>query len=276
MNLEKSTRINKIAKKFAGPLSRIICSQAIFKPARALDAYFNFLMGKGAGTGWSINHEISAALSLIGSRNPVVFDIGANIGSWSKLLSYQLPDSRVFMFEPSPDCQIEIRKLALPNATLIPMAAGEASGHAILHSSSETDGSASLHNRGDSYFQDRNYHDTQVNVTTIDDVMEQLSLNFVDFIKMDIEGHELFALRGAKKALEENRIGALSFEFGSGNINSRTYFRDFWSLLTDAGFQISRVTPSGRLVKIESYYEDMEYFRGVSNYIAEFTKVTQE
>jgi hypothetical protein len=94
-------------------------------------------------------------------------------------------------------------------------------------------------------------------------------LEFVDFLKMDIEGHELFALRGAETALKEHRIGALLFEFGGGNINSLTFFRQFWELLTSAGFRIWRITPGGKPVFIDEYYEDLEYFRGVSNYVAE-------
>jgi hypothetical protein len=55
-------------------------------------------------------------------------------------------------------------------------------------------------------------------------------------MKMDIEGHELFALRGAKRALARGVIRPLSFEFGTGNINSRTFFRDYWDLLTSVAW----------------------------------------
>ena len=86
---------------------------------------------------------------------------------------------------------------------------------------------------------------------------------------MDVEGHELFVLRGARQSLASRKIGALSFEFGCGNINSRTFFRDFWELLTGAGFSIWRITPSGKYLPVGDYYEDLEYFRGLANYVAE-------
>jgi hypothetical protein len=60
----------------------------------------------------------------------------------------------------------------------------------------------------------------------------------------------------------------MSFEFGGGNINSRTYFRDYWDLLTRHGYEIYRILPGGRRLQIVRYDEDMEYFRGVSNYVA--------
>jgi FkbM family methyltransferase len=180
----------------------------------------------------------------------------------------RVPRARVFVFEPAPSCQEHIRSLKLPNALLIPNAVGERPGKAQLHFSSALDGSASLHARGDSYFRGLDYKSIEVEVVTLDQVMEQHGIEFVDFVKMDIEGHELSALQGAAQALKAGRIGALSFEFGSGNINSRTFFRDFWNLLTAYNFKLWRVTPGGQLLLLEDYYEDCEYFRGVSNYVA--------
>jgi FkbM family methyltransferase len=236
-----------------------------------LDAYMNFLMGKGSGTGWDLAHETEIAASLIHRDVPVLFDVGANIGDWSKGMLARVPRARIFLFEPAPACQERIRSLNLPNALLIPNAVGERPGKTLLHFSSSLDGSASLHARGDSYFRGLDYKAMEVEVVTLDQVMEQHGIEFVDFVKMDIEGHEFSALQGAGQSLKARRIGALSFEFGSGNINSRTFFRDFWNLLTSYNFKLWRVTPAGRLLPIEDYYEDCEYFRGVSNYIAQPT-----
>lgn len=85
-------------------------------------------------------------------------------------------------------------------------------------------------------------------------------------MKMDIEGHELFALKGLCKSIEARRIGAMSFEFSSGNLNSHTCFRDFWKVLSSR-YSIFRVTPARRLIEIAGYYEDLEYFRGASNHV---------
>lgn len=269
MKLHKISLLNTLGKRFAAPLSRIVCSSPARTPSRAFDAYLNFLMGKGSGTGWDSQQEISAAAARIYREKPVIFDVGANVGDWSKSALETIPQAHIYMFEPSPECQLKIRGSGLSCERLIPCAVGAEIGTATLHSSSATDGSASLHARGDSYFSDRTYHEITVNVTTIDSMIESENLSFVDFVKFDIEGHELFALHGASKAFAAAKIGALSFEFGSGNINSRTFFRDFWNLLTSAGFRISRITPSGSCLLVSDYYEDLEYFRGVTNYTAE-------
>ena len=269
MQLYKQTLANKLAKSAAKPLSRIVCSRWLYKPARVADAYLNFLMGKGAGTGWDMAEEIRAAVARIRRPQPIVFDVGANVGNWSQALQQRIPNAKIYMFDPSPGCQAAIREKKLPGTVLIPYALGESTGGATYYSSSPTDGTASLHPRHDSPFQDFNYEATTVKVTTIDQVLEAEKIDFVDFMKMDIEGHESFALRGARGALAARKIGALSFEFGSSNVNSHTFFRDFWEILREAGFSISRITPAGKDVPLDDYYEDEEYFRGVTNYVAE-------
>lgn len=269
MQLHKAGALNSLGKTLARPLSRIACSRLFYNPSRMVNAYLNFLLGKGSGTGWDLKDEVCAAVAKIRRPQPVIFDVGANIGSWSKSVLRVFPGARVFIFEPSPWCRSIMEKVPeLAPATLIPCALGERTGTSSLHFSGPTDGSASLHERGDTYFMDRRYQVAEVQVITLDDVIESNELDFVDFVKMDIEGHEPFALRGAERSLAARRIGALTFEFGTGNINSRTFFREIWDLLTPE-FNIWRITPSGKSVFIDEYYEDMEYFRGVSNYVAE-------
>lgn len=99
-------------------------------------------------------------------------------------------------------------------------------------------------------------------------MIEKEGIQFVDFAKFDVEGAELSALHGGARTFSRKAIGALSIEFGSSNINSRTFFRDFWDFLTGYGFELFRVLPGGRTLRIEEYYEDLEHFRGVSNYVA--------
>lgn len=105
-------------------------------------------------------------------------------------------------------------------------------------------------------------------MTTIDEILMERGIELVDFAKMDLEGHELFALRGAAESLKHHRLRVLTFEFGTGNVNSRTFFRDFWGLLNGYGYRIERIYPGGKTAPVVEYYEDLEFFRGVTNYVA--------
>ena len=83
-------------------------------------------------------------------------------------------------------------------------------------------------------------------------------------IKMDVEGHELDVLKGGFKTLALAQV--VQFEFGGCNIDTRTFFQDFWYLLTEAGFQIHRISEGGP-IRISHYSEQEECFR-TTNYLA--------
>ncbi len=259
---------NQIGKTLARPLSQLVANPATEDLARLFEVYWCILLGKGAGTGWALDAEINAAKSVIKTPCPVIFDLGANKGEWSLLIHKVFPESRIFLFEPQPACQKMIMDKKIPNSELIPNAVSSERRVVQLYTIGETAGTASLHQRQDSFLENKIFTSIDVETITLDSVIENYDLAYIDFIKMDIEGHELDALKGATKSLEERKIKALSFEFGSGNINSRTFFRDFWNLLYPLKYRIYRILPSSRLMSIKEYYEDCEYFRGVTNYIA--------
>src|SRR5262245_24660231 len=181
MRLDRPSFVNKAGKSAARPLSRIVCSRLFRTPARLVDAYLNFLMGKGSGTGWDRISEIRAATARIRRPQPVVFDVGANVGHWTADLLAERPDARVFLFDPSPGCQAAIRARNLPGITIIPCAVGDHPGQADFYFSSDTDGSGSLHQRGDSPFRHRDYKSGRVEIRTLDEILNSFELDFVDF-----------------------------------------------------------------------------------------------
>jgi len=168
--------------------------------------------------------------------------------------------------EPAAECCKLLCEL--DDVELIEAAVSDHSGMTVLYTPGGGSGLASLHRREDSVVDSKSFEERQVPVKTIDEILEERGIEQVELLKMDLEGHELFALKGASAALRARRIRALTFEFGAANINSRTFFKDFWDLLTCDGYEIARIYPGGRTVPITEYYEDLEYFRGATNYVA--------
>ena len=151
---------------------------------------------------------------------------------------------------------------------LVKAAVGEKSGKATLYSPQRGSAYAALVPGRDGYVQKMQFSGEEVDVITIDEFLEAESIERVDFMKVDTEGNDLAVLRGARKSLEAKRVKALSFEFGSANVNSRSFFHDFWDLLHSVEYSIKRICPGGILAPLDEYYEDLEYFRGVSNCLA--------
>jgi FkbM family methyltransferase len=267
MKLHEQHFQRNMGRALAPVLSRLILACGLTGFVRKLIAFLNYTLGRGAGLGWQIDSEVAIAIDCIKNDNPVVFDVGANVGEWSHQYRARTAKGRLFMFEPQRFCQETIQQKHIPGAELIKAAVGKERGTLTLYSSSPIDGSASLHKREDSYFEDRTYSEQKVEVISLDQFIAERGITFVDFIKFDIEGHEWEALTGLKDSITNRKINAFAFEFGSANLNSRTCFRDFWNLLSP-NYSIFIVTPSGKLDPIPAYYEDLEYYRGATNFVA--------
>jgi FkbM family methyltransferase len=273
MNIQmgEETRLKRLAQWAAPPITRAVTSPLLYKPFRYALSYMHFLLGQGGG-GAILDWEVRAATRVIYRHPSVVIDGGANNGHWSQRLWERLPDAVTIQCEPLPECQRAIARLHIPNSRLVPCALGKEEGAATFYRSiSRGSGSSSMYKRNDTWGKGATFEEITVAVTTIDALMCQYEIEFIDFLKMDIEGHEWCALCGASSALKRRQIGALSFEFSCSDVNSRTFFRDFWELLTRHGYRVCRIVPGGRLLTIGEYYEDLEYFRGNTNYVAVLT-----
>lgn len=263
--------LGRLGKRIAPPLARLSAGPRRSSVLQLVETYLSIIQGKGAGTGWDLDGEgVAAARFLRSVPAPVILDIGANVGHWSSSLHAVLrnPDARYLLVEPQRACRPSLLELDLPGVEVIGVGISDVAGTATLLADVPGSGAASLYTRRESYFGDMTSHQEQVVVSTVDELLDQRSVDRVDLMKLDIEGAELAALVGAGGALRAGCIRTIAFEFGSANIYSRTFFRDVWQVLTDAGFRLWRVVPGGALYGVPEYSEHLEHFRGVSNYLA--------
>ena len=72
------------------------------------------------------------------------------------------------------------------------------------------------------------------------------------------------ALHGLGESL--NYINVIQFEFGGCNIDTKTFFQDFWYFFEERGFDLFRISPFG-LIHITKYRETDEFFVS-TNYLA--------
>lgn len=132
----------------------------------------------------------------------VVLDCGGYVGDWAHW-ALQHGAARVIVFEPA-SAQLECirRNLAEPmrqgKVTLIPKGVWDQPGTLTLNIVPDN---PAANNIGDSPADIRE----TIELTTIDAVVDQLRLDRVDAIKMDIEGAEVRALRGARRTLARFR-----------------------------------------------------------------------
>ena len=70
----------------------------------------------------------------------------------------------------------------------------------------------------------------------------------------------------------EGRIDYIQFEFGGCNIDSRTFFIDFWNLLSQT-YVFYKIMPT-KLIPVKTYDETREIFV-CSNFLLERKNLTQ-
>ena len=260
--------VGRLGKKVAPRLASAANAKIMRNPVRLMAIYLDILQGKGSGTGWDMAGEVaSAAAFLEGLSEPIIFAIGANHGEWTQGVWNALGRGRYFAYEPQQACQASLKDCRVPDLTITQSAISNQSGEIDLHTDHAGSGLASFYMRSETYL-DPPTQIERVIVTTVDEQLEVLGLDHVDFMKIDVEGAEFQVLQGAQRSLKNRAIKSFAFEFGSANIYSRVFFRDFWDLIASNGYSIWRIVPGGRLIQLQEYREDLEYFRGVSNYIA--------
>ena len=102
-------------------------------------------------------------------------------------------------------------------------------------------------------------------VKRLDTYIESEGIEHINFIKIDIGGHELKALEGFGSYLNADFIDYIQFEYGGANLDSKTSLMELYKFFKDRGFIVTKVMPNG--LEIREYSPFMENFM-YSNYIA--------
>ena len=257
-------------KKNALPIAtRLFASPGLRRLPPLLEMAGAALQSKRGGGYAATWQEIEGALNFIGTRSPVIFDVGACVGDWTSALLSALPDTRrVVMFEPQPSCWATLEKIQSERVELEKKAASDTSGTLSFWANANPFISSLYEKAGGGPESLK----ISVSAIALDDFISARRIEAVDYVKIDVEGHELSVINGARRSIERGIVKAFSFEFGQRDVASRTFFRDFWDCLTNIGLRLYRLGHDGRAIHIPSYTYDLESFGGVSNYVASAQK----
>ena len=186
---------------------------------------------------------------VFGSEEPIIFDVGANVGEYTNIIINNFPKAKIFSFEPHPATfSVLSSKNFTKNVKLYNIAIGEKEETlSLFNRADDTEDStfASLHREAISEILKKEVVEIKVPVNTLDNIVDDEKLNRIDFLKIDTEGNELAVLKGASSLLKNCKIGCIHFEFNEMNVISRTFMRDFRVLLKN--YRLYRLLPNGLL-----------------------------
>ena len=212
------------------------------------------------------NHDIYSngeitILKKISKTNPkIIVDGGANIGKYSLVTLEYIPHCRIYALEPVESTFQELQKNTEGHNSIITICKGLYSKNCtqeinIFNSNTHS----SLYDiRGGAVYDVKEKFN--IELMRGDDFMEDMNIDFIDLLKLDLEGAEYDALVGFEQALAQKKIRAIQFEYGYINISTRKLLIDFYELCERHGYIIGKIFP--KKVEFREYEYKYEDFIG--------------
>ena len=161
-----------------------------------------------------IEEEIIRCWQSMAKGAKTILDVGANAGIYSLAALAIQPDASVHAFEPTPEIANRLRATAKLNGL----------EHLYVHEAavSKRTGTATLKrfrgelgtNEGMNFVSENGAEadGEKVQTVSLDRFCEERSIDHVDLLKLDIQGHEYAALQGAEQLIRAGRIRTIFME----------------------------------------------------------------
>lgn len=219
----------------------------------------------GMNYGGTIYEEGDRVAIRMTGEHPVVLDGGAHVGEYAQGVLDARPLASIHSFEPTADSFAALGRRFPHGVHLHNYGLSDFEGDASWYVDGKQSVGASLFPQERKHWQHHNGFERvgNVKIRTIDSVCAEEGIDQIDLLKLDIEGAELAALKGAQRMLTRKRIGLIQFEFGLPALAAGVHLRDFFDLLD--GWNIHRIVKDG-VVPLR-YHERWEILF-TANYLA--------
>ena len=156
---------------------------------------------------------------LVERESPMIFDVGANVGTVTQDYRRLFPTAVIHAFEPFPEsfAWLVQNTASDPNVFAHELAVSDHKGTCLLNSnaSAVTNSMLATDPRGREAWGEgllETAKQVEVQTTTIDSFCQENGISAVDILKLDIQGAELIALDGARDSLSRQAISLIYLE----------------------------------------------------------------
>lgn len=210
----------------------------------------------GAAFYWIGFHEFTEWRYLHKFLKPdmVFFDVGSNQGEYALFAAKRLTRGSVFAFEPVDviynRLEANLAFNSFTNVSIFKMGLSDTKGVLPIYMEDDSSANEGLATLFQSKVRGRFVQDIQLD--TLDAVVEQANLHRIDFIKVDIEGAELTMLRGARATLKRFRPHVM-VEMNETTFTTAGYSaKDVLEYFKELNYHPFYITPSGTLQRSDA------------------------
>jgi FkbM family methyltransferase len=207
--------------------------------------------------------EVWGALAHYASRDEIVWDVGAHIGSFVLRAAQDRRVRSVCAFEPDPlTLKTLTANLALNGnpAIVYPLALSDTTERrTLIHGPNSNAGMSTLNPTANTGMIDHlsDHRDElptfDVHCRPADELIAEGQIQAPTLMKIDVEGWEYQVFNGAQQLLRSNRLKAITFEASCDATGGLTDDR-LKALLSSHGYSVSRIhRPEGGIRGVENY-----------------------
>ena len=192
-----------------------------------------------------------------------IIDGGANIGQFARAATEFFPDARIVSIEALPEVATRLRENLAdrPQVRVLTSALGSHSGMLTFYKNDYSPASSALPQSArqeEAFPETRRAETTEVPVERLDVLLEGEALRPPVLLKLDLQGYELEALRGAPETLRQSQHVLLEVSFIQ-LYEDEPLFDDVHAFMREAGFRFVRPLDvlrdaGGEIVQMDAFY----------------------
>lgn len=200
-----------------------------------------------------MNHEYSREYALsefeehgetwiqkrFAGRFKTIFDVGANMGEWTRMTRSFHPDAEIHMFEIVPETYHKMLNNIEIDSKMIPNSFGllDKSGPVPMKHKTTYDSLSTI-------VTDLRLDDS-IPITglafTGDEYVESRRIETIDYLKIDTEGAEGKVFKGFENTLKQGKVKMIQFEYSFVCVLTKWMLIDSYKFLEPLGFKLGRL-----------------------------------
>jgi len=192
----------------------------------------------------------------------VVFDVGSNIGEWSRMVRQIYPNGEIHSFEMVPEAYSKLLSNEFTHTNFYPnlFALGDKTGVIpYMYKPNWSVLSSTLTNLDTENGEGSNEKRNAICLRG-DDYVISRNIDHIDFLKIDTEGAEGRVMKGFENTFRQGKVRIIEFEYSFGNILDNWLLKDSYEFLEPYGFKIGKLLQDH--IEFSDYGLIMEDFKG--------------